>query len=177
MTDRELWRGVVGFSKYVVSNYGAVKHLNRMEPRKCSINDKGFPIVVLFKEDSKTRYVRQLNQLVASAFVPTTAVREGTLIDHVQQDHVWHRDGDLGNCRADNMMWATRAAVYEWNRMHRELTPAFKTPRVQNNRTGEIYDNAFECGMAEGELESKIMWRIEKQADTMYDDSARYRYL
>lgn len=169
MFENEKWRIIEEFPNYSISNYGRVKNKNRHEARKVSINDRGFPIVVLFKQDSKTRYLRQINRLVADAFLRPPLYDE--------DNAVWHIDGDLSNCSADNLKWETRAHVLEWNEMHRSKEPRIRTPRVRNNRTGEEYANAFECGMAEGELESKIVWRIEKQALRMDDDDARYRYL
>lgn len=177
MLEGETWDTIQEFPKYLVSTHGRIRHRDRIEPRKLTANERGFPLVVLFKEDAKVRYVRHVNLLVAKRFVPSTVVHDPSLVAVEPQNHIWHIDGNLRNCRWDNLRWATRSAVYEWNRMHRELCPAFKTPKVKNNRTGDVYENAFECGMAEGELESKIMWRIEKQADNMFDDEARYRYL
>lgn len=177
MFEFETWRPIVGFPKYTVSTHGRIKHIDRIEPRTLSVSEKGFPVVVLFKADAKTRYVRHVNQLVAEAFVPLNTVYDPSIVGIADQNHVLHRDGNLRNCHYENLLWAHRTAVNEWNRMHRERTPAYKTPKVKNNRTGEIYTNAYECAMAEGELESKIMWRIEKQADSVNDDEARYRYV
>ena len=117
--------------------------------------------------------MRQVNTLVAKAFVPKPVYEE----DNRPNNSVWHIDGDLANCSADNLRWDTRARVLEWNEMHRSGEPAFNTPAVRNNRTGKEYENAYECAMDEGEVESKIVWRIERQAGTMYDDRARYRYI
>lgn len=177
MFENEEWRPVEEFPKYLVSTHGRIKHEGRVAPRRTSVNEKGFPTVVLFGLDSHTRYVRHVNRIVATAFVPNVVVKDQNLFGLADQDHIWHKDGDLLNCHSENLMWATRTAVYEWNRMWREKTAAFKTPPVKNNMTGDIYANAFECGLVEGELESKIVWRIEKQAATMYDDTARYRYM
>lgn len=174
MFENEEWREIADFPHYKISGHGRVQHVDRREPRKISINDKGFPIVTLFGSDRKTRYLRQVNKLVAEAFVPKPVYDEPGIYD---LNSVWHLDGDLTNCRATNLKWEIRPAVLEWNEMHRTRQPKFKTPRVRNNRTGITYENAYECAMAEGELESKIVWRIERQALHMEDDNARYRYI
>lgn len=173
MFENEEWRQIEDFPHYLISNYGRVKREGKVEARQVSVSDKGFPVVTLYGRDSKTRYLRQINKLVADAFVPKPA------FDDPQRpsNAVWHIDGDLTNCRAENLMWDTRARVIEWNEMHRTGRPQWKTPRVRNNRTGAVYENAYECGMAEGETESKILWRIEKQARHEYDEAARYCYL
>lgn len=170
MFEDEDWRNVVELPHYMVSNYGRVVHVDRpTQPRAITINDKGFPVVTLYGGDSKTRYLRQINKLVAAAFLPQP------IFDNETQ--VWHIDGNLQNCHVSNLKWETRPRVLEWNEMHRSLKPAYKTPRVRNNRTGRVYANAFECAMAEGRLESDIVWRVERQARNTEDDAARYRYL
>jgi hypothetical protein len=169
MIEEEEWKVIEEFPRYMVSNLGDVKHIDRHEPRKISVNNKGFPIVVLFGQDSKTRYLRQINKLVASAFLRPTTFHDETA--------VWHIDGDLLNCRADNLKWALRSHVLEWNEMHRSRVPKFKTPHIRDNQTGEIFSNALECGLANGELESKVLWRIERQARNTTDPEARYMYV
>lgn len=169
MFENEEWRVIEGFPRYRISTHGRVKHEDRDEARKITINDKGFPIVVLFGTDSKTRYVRQINKLVAEAFLRPP---------HFEKENaVWHLDGDLTNCHVDNLRWDTRARVLEWNEMHRTMKPRHQTPRVRNNRTGMIYANAFECAIREGRLESEIILRVERQGRSQYDETARYQYL
>lgn len=169
MFEGEVWHEIDKLPHYHISNYGRVKHVRNELARKVSINDKGFPIVTLYGQDSKTRYLRQINQLVATAFLPPPTF--------VTDTAVWHIDGDLTNCHVDNLRWEMRARVLEWNEMHRTREPKIVTPRVKNNRTGVLYDNAFECAMAEGMLESAIVWRVERQARHQEDDEARYRYV
>jgi hypothetical protein len=167
--ENEEWREIEEFPHYSISNYGRVKHENRIEARKITINDRGFPIVTLFCKDSKTRYLRQINKLVAQAFLPPPIYSDETA--------VWHIDGDLSNCRVENLKWDTRSRVLEWNEMHRTLSPKLKTPKVKNNRTGKVYDNAFMCAIDEGALETTIVWKEERQARNVEDDNARYRYI
>lgn len=169
MFENEEWEVVEDLPHYMVSNYGRVKHVERVEARSITINDKGYPVVTLYGRDSKTRYLRQINQLVAKAFLPPARFDDET--------SVWHIDGDMLNCRSDNLMWETRARVLEWNEMHRQGRPRYNTPRVRNNRTGREYENAYECGIAENMLESAVIWRIERQARHEHDDNARYRYI
>lgn len=171
MFENEEWRIIEELPHYMVSNYGRVKRTNGIEGRalKVAISDKGFPIITLYGADSKTRYLRQINNLVARAFLSEPfSPKENT---------VWHIDGDLKNVNVDNLKWEMRSRVLEWNDMHRTQKPSYSTPRVRNNRTGVVYENAFDCGMQEGRLESDIMFRVERQARHWEDDAARYRYL
>lgn len=162
MFENEEWRPVGELPHYEVSNYGRVRNARDQKVRKLSISDAGFPILTLYGADSKTRNLRQVNKLVALAYLPEPQYRDMT--------SVWHIDGDLLNCNAENLSWDTRKRVLEWNRMHREGRPAFKTPRVRNNRTGEVYENAYECGLAVGDTEVSIDWKIER-------GSPRYSYI
>lgn len=169
MFENEEWRPIEEFPHYFISNYGRVKHESRDEARKVSVNERGFPVVLLLSRTTSSRYLRQINKLVARAFLLPPL--------HADEIAVWHIDGDLTNCRAENLRWATRSEVLEWNEMHREGKPKLNTPKVKNNITGEIYENAYECALAEGLLESAVIWRIERQAQSMEDDNARYRYV
>jgi hypothetical protein len=168
MYENEEWRRIEEFPHYYVSSYGRVRHENRTEPRKITINERGFPVILLSSATSPTRYLRQVNKLVAKAFLRPPLYDEYTA--------VWHKDGDLSNCHYENLMWERRDRVLEWNEMHRS-GPLFNTPPVKNNRTGEIYKDAFDCAIHENELESVIVWKIEKQSSSLYDENARYRYV
>jgi len=169
MYESEEWKTIQEFPHYQISSYGRVKHVHRDYIRKNTINERGFPVVLLSSATSPTRYLRQVNKLVALAFLPSPLYADSTAI--------WHKDGDLSNCYVKNLMWERRDRVLEWNEMHRRGTPLFDTPAVKNNRTGEIYKDAYDCAIHEGMLESSIVWRIEKQASSLYDESARYRYV
>ena len=175
MFGDEEWRPIEEFPHYEVSSYGRIRHLGRASARAVTINDRGFPVILLYGPGGRLRYLRQVNKLVAVTFLPTPPPPP-TPYDFALNS-VWHKDGDLTNCRLDNLKWETRAHVLEWNEMHRNGTAKLKTPMVRNNRTGALYDNAYECAIAEGVREDEIVWRIEKQAMHMYDDSARYRYV
>lgn len=168
MYEDEEWVPIEDFPHYLISSYGRVRHVDRVEPRTPSVNDRGFPMVLLSGTKTATRYLRQINKLVANAFIPKPTLND--------MRSVWHIDGDLSNCHVSNLKWETRAAVLEWNEMHRN-GPRFSTPFVKNNRTGQIYRNAYECAIAEGVLESQIVFRVERVALNMYDDNARYRYV
>ena len=169
MFENEIWHEIEELPHYHISDYGRVKHVERDLVRKVSINEKGFPVVLLSSKTSPTRYLRQINMLVAKSFLPPPTLST--------DNAVWHIDGNLTNCRAENLRWEMRSRVLEWNDMHRRLAPSVKTPRVKNNRTSVVYENAYECAMAEGVIESSIIMRIERQARHMEDDAARYRYL
>jgi len=167
MYDEEIWAPINGFPTYAISNLGNIKHVGEREVlRKTAVNHQGFPTIVLFRDSM--RYSRHVNKLVAEAFCAEPQYRDETAI--------WHVDGNLENCRADNLRWDRRDRVLEWNEMHRRSYPKYNTPKVQNNRTGQIYVNAYELALAEGILESTVIGHIERYPDE-HADRARYRYV
>lgn len=175
MLENELWASIDGFSSYEISNHGRVRHIDRLDTiKKISVNYLGMPVVVLFSGEGSVRYLRQINKLVATAFIDPVDPEWADAPDRI---YVWHIDGDLLNCRANNLRWDTKTRVSEWNRMHRLGVPQFRTPMVKNNATNEIYGNAYECAKAEGFLESHIIWKIERQSSDVFSERAAYRYV
>lgn len=168
MSDVEEWAEIPGFELYLISSWGNVRRIERPHNRKQYLNNYGFPCIVLFRDPVKTRYVRQVNKLVCEAFC--------TPPEYSDQTAVWHIDGKLLNCRADNLKWERRDRVLEWNEMHRTQEPKYKTPKVQINSTGEIFASAFDAAMAIGEIESAVIGHIERYPEDYYD-RARYRYV
>lgn len=169
MFDEEEWRVIEDFPHYLVSSHGNVRHIDRINPRSIRVSPDGFPVIALLCNPSPLRYLRHVNKLVATAFLPPPQSPD--------ENTVWHKDGNLRNCRADNLMWEMRSRVLEWNDMHRRGKPRYDTPRVQNNRTGMIYANAFECAMHENMLESQVIYKIEVQNDSFFDPNERYCYV
>jgi len=172
MFENEDWRVIEEFPDYFVSNYGRIKHKDRNEARQVAVNKQGFPVILLTNKPDPTRYLRQVNKLVALAFLP-----EPQNTEYADFNSVWHIDGNLANCNVENLKWETRPHVLEWNDMHRRGKPKLKTPQVKNNNTGELYESAYHCGISEGILESEIVWRIERLAHSMFAENTRYRYV
>jgi hypothetical protein len=164
----EEWREIQEFDLYLVSDLGNVRRIDRENNRKLYLNAQGFPCIVLFRDPIKTRYVRQVNKLVATAFIPPS--------DDYMATSVWHKDGDLLNCMAQNLKWERRDRVMEWNEMNRRGTPKYHTPPVRVNASGEIYETAYHAGLATGEIESAVMYRIQIMPD-QYADQGKYMYV
>lgn len=168
MIHQEEWREIEGFPLYEVSNLGRIRNAKANQIRKTQLNHQGFPTLVLYNTPDPTRYVRQLNKLVATAFLPQPDTSDMT--------SVWHLDGDLENCAADNLKWDRRDRVLEWNEMHRVRQPRLRTPDVMDNSSGRVYTSAFECGLAVGDIESAVVAHIERYPDHLAD-RAKYRYV
>lgn len=169
MRTEEIWREIEGFPDYMVSNYGLVIHRSRPNtPRSVSINHQGFPNLVLFKKEHPgSRYLRQVNKLVATAFLPEPPSNLTA---------VWHKDGNLQNCYFENLKWDLRSRVMEWNEMNRDGEPKFHTGAVMDNRTGLLYTNALELALHIGATETEIVRRIEAYPPHL-QDQAPYKYV
>lgn len=167
--EGEEWRVIEGFEDYRVSSHGNVVNVERPNTyRKLNLNHRGFPTLVLFKkEHGGSRYVRQVNKLVADAFLEPA---------DPSANSIWHIDGDLTNCHVDNLRWDMRARVLEWNDMHIKGQARMRTPRVMDNESGVVFNNAFECGLAMGEIESAVVAHIERYPE-QYAHRARFRYV
>lgn len=161
------WRFITDFPEYDVSKFGDVRSnkFDRVRILKQSLNRGGFPMVVLLQ--GRLRYPRQVATLVAEAWLPPS--------ENIYAKNIWHIDGNFLNCEADNLRWETRPRVLEWNQMIRTQAPAYKTPRVIDNHTDQVYANAFECAMALGLLESEVVRRVEMYPS--YDRVGRFSFL
>lgn len=164
----EEWRPIEGFLRYEISTLGSIRNADTGRHRSLQINHQGFPTLVLYDAPDPTRYMRQVNKLVAETFLPTP--------EHRTLTAVWHIDGDFTNCRADNLRWDRRDRVLEWNDMHRTGEPKYRTRQVMYNKTGQVFANAYEAGIVTGELETAVIGNIEKYPE-QYADRARYRYV
>lgn len=177
MFENEEFVEIDRFPHYYISTHGRVKKAGNERARQISISDKGFPIITLYAADSKSRYLRQINNLVADAFLPPPTYIDEKEERQFPKTSVWHIDGNLLNCHFENLKWETRSSVLEWNTMNRTGSPKFKTPKVRNNNTKIVYENAFECAINELELESRIMARVESSPYGFESLRAPYMYV
>lgn len=107
----EIWKPIEGFEgRYEISNYGRVKSLARVHPKRRFINERilkfGFsggrkgiryPTVHLTIRPIITKTF-MIHRLVALAFIPNPE----------NKPEVNHKDGDKLNNHYDNLEWSTR---------------------------------------------------------------------
>lgn len=79
MEEKEIWKDVVGFSGYQVSNLGRVMNLKKNKILRESKSSKGYVLVSLTK-NGISRYYR-VHRLVAESFIGKIA--SGYEIDHI----------------------------------------------------------------------------------------------
>lgn len=126
---KELWVEMPEFSDNIISNYGEIANIKTGARRKNSITANGHCKISMY--DSGNRLVtRSVAVLVADAFLPRPEPRFNTVI---------HLDGDLLNCRADNLMWRPRWFALRYHRQFRNRMFHNDTmPRIEIN-SGETY--------------------------------------
>lgn len=168
--ESEVWVGIYDLPKYMISSHGNVRHVSRPGLLQAHVNHRGFLTVVLYRdtEVGPVRTTKQVNRLVADVFLAPPK--------HRDQTAVWHIDGDLTNCHKDNLRWERRDRVLAWNDMHRTGVPKYKTPKVYDRVTGMTYKNAYDCGMATGELEASVIKKVESFMGP-YEEKGRYSYV
>lgn len=92
----EIWKDVVGFDGYKVSNLGHVKTIKFGRDKILfESNSKGYKTVTLYKNGKKI--CRSVHRLVAIAFIPNP--NNLPQIDHI--------DGNRANANVNNLRWCT----------------------------------------------------------------------
>lgn len=92
--EKEVWSDVPHFEDlYQVSNLGNIRSKKKQKPVKPTYDGKGYRCAKLSKKGK--RYYLLVHRLVALCFIPNP----------YGYDIVNHKDGDVTNCRADNLEW------------------------------------------------------------------------
>ena len=169
MTTNELWRAVKGFTRYEVSDCGAVRNIHTKEVKAIRYTKTGYCITDL-KENGKkkTAYV---HRLVAEAFVDNP----GNL------PHVNHIDENKQNNTAVNLEWCS--AEYN-NRYgtHNARIKATKTDRCGKRvakvdiLTGDVlcvFASITEAAESVGVTKQAIKYALEEEGRT----SGGYRWV
>ena len=181
----EVWRIYGGNPHYLVSNYGRVRSRGlRHLMLKQYTSAKGDPVVVLRRTENDKTTTRKVNQLVAETFVPRDMTPRAYRPRNKDEplDSVWHIDGDVTNCRADNLLWDTRSRVIEWNRQnsegfdlktHREDGTEYSRHRkVMEN--GNVYRSMEELAKEEGILLSDVKYVYYSLAEYVGDPNVPF---
>lgn len=125
------WRTLEEFPKYYVSNYGEFVNNRTDSDIQPSVNQQGHAKISLYAGGQLR--TRSAALLVAGAFLP----RENDIFDTPI-----HLDGDLINCRADNLMWRPRWFAIKYHK--------------QFGNENFINDHASRVDVISGELYSSM---------------------
>ncbi|HMT68966.1 MAG TPA: hypothetical protein PKD16_02325 [Saprospiraceae bacterium] len=129
---RVQWHELEEFPDYAVSEQGDIANIKTGIPRKLSINGQGIVKITLY-DTRKQLVTRSVARMVAEAFVPKP--------DQEIFDTPIHMDGELTNCRADNLVWRPRWFAIKYHRQFRN--PEFHIARGTfiDIDSEEVYDS------------------------------------
>jgi hypothetical protein len=141
---KEIWKPVVEFPDYEVSNYGQILHVHRgiLKQSACE-SKKGSGGWGPFMGVSLGGSRKRVHRVVARAHVELPfKVDDVELIDFLY-DVLWvlHRDGNWKNNQADNLRWGTpkeNAADTKKHRALKELGLPLTLPEVPS-----VYNELF----------------------------------
>lgn len=148
------WKKIDGFENYSISDDGQVRNDTSMKVLKPSLNNKGYPMVNLWKNNKG--YWKLIHRLIALAFIPNP---EG-------KPQINHIDGNPQNNIIDNLEWCTggenqlhRSRVLKKVRFPKEAVASTRKP-VLCVETGKTYESVSEaarqCGLWEQSI-SKVL--------------------
>jgi len=143
----EQWLDVAGYPNYEVSNLGQLrskKSGNLLHPSK---NQHGHLKVNLAYEGRvKTR---QLNRLVAEAFLETPHRSDFISVIHI--------DGDKTNCAASNLAWRPRYFAIRYHLQFETALWKENHTKIIETKTGRIYNTIQEAVLEHGLIMSEIL--------------------
>jgi hypothetical protein len=141
----EQWLPLLGYPGYEVSDQGRVRSLRSDCILSVSRQRKGRPSVAL-TIDHPTQVRRGLALLVISTFLPSPRVDFTTPI---------HLDGDLMNCRLNNLVWRPRWFAMQHTKQFTENHP--ETSAIRNIDTGQVYKDVWEVVFTFGVLHNDVV--------------------
>lgn len=101
----EEWRPIIGYSNYLISNYGRILNKNTKRLKKTPLDNNGYPHVNLWKNNKGKTF--QVHRLEYIAFFPDESL-EGYVINHI--------DGNKTN----NLLINLEKTSYQENNLHAE---------------------------------------------------------
>lgn len=125
--EEELWKDIEGYEGlYQVSSSGRVKRVKSGRILKPGLNQKGYEIVSLSKNNTKS--MKRVNRLVAQHFIPN---------EH-NLPQVNHIDENKRNNKVSNLEWVTSHQNANYGNRNRKLANVNNKPVMGINlRTGE----------------------------------------
>lgn len=144
-----IWKTVVGFPNYEVSNKGIVRNKNTGYILKRLLNSDGYYYVDVYTNDHKAVHKR-IHRLVADAFYGPQPL---LVVNHI--------DGNKLNNDVSNIEWVTA----EENSRLASLNDLYKTKKVRIVETGETFKSIKDCAKAINSHPSDISHAIGGRND------------
>jgi len=146
----EVWRPILEFPRYSVSDKGRVRNDESGRIMRLSMNQYGVLTVGLMY--CGTQFRRSVPLLVANEFVPGGTETFDTPIC---------MDGDRFNVRANNLIWRPRWFAVKYNRQFVEPYPYPIRRPIRNIVTGEAFPDSTEASKWYGILEEDLVESID----------------
>ena len=149
-----VWEKIESFDNYSISNEGNVRNDSTMKYLKQHLNNKGYPMVNLWKNNKG--HWKTVHRLIAIAFIPNPEGKP--CINHI--------DGNRNNNKIENLEWCThsenqlhRSRILGKTRFPKEALQATRMPTLCVE-TGTVYESvneaARQCGLWQQSI-SKVL--------------------
>lgn len=169
MITNEIWKSVIGFTRYEVSNMGNVRNIHTKELKSIRVSKTGYCITDLRENGiHKTSYI---HRLVAEAFIENA----------FSLPCVNHIDEDKTNNHVDNLEWCSVAynnAYGTKNKRMKETQTKLHGKKIaqidlKTNEIIKIFPSISEAAKHIGVTKQAINWAICKASHT----SGGYRWV
>ena len=145
----EQWVPLLGYPGYSISNLGRVRNDKRERVLTVVKLKTSYSYVGLIKEGVQVN--RSVAKLVSETFLPSPSIKTFTTPIHF--------DGDLANCRADNLAWRPRWFAIKHTGQFRRQLPVYPDP-VRELKSGEVFENSWKAVLRYGLLYMDLILSI-----------------
>jgi hypothetical protein len=135
------WKELEEFPNHAVSEHGDVANMKTGLPRKLSVNQQGVVKLSMYDEHGRLK-TRSVARLVAESFLePHPNELFNTPI---------HLDGDLRNCRADNLAWRPLWFAVKYHKQFRNEDFYHMDVLVMDVESEVVYENVKDVCISNG---------------------------
>lgn len=145
----EEWKPIEKFKLYEVSSHGRIRNIGTERILELNVNQYGVQFVGLMRDG--VQFHRGVALLVARAFIP---------LPYSTFDTPINLNGDREDNRVENLAWRPRWFAIKYNQQFLNRYDFGFPNRVRNEKTGQIYENSWECAIANGLLERDLVMSI-----------------
>jgi len=161
----ERWVPLLGYPGYSASTQGRIVNDTTLHVLTVLDQPNKRPFVKMYKDGVQVS--RNLAKLICDAFLPTPSNPTFTTPIHF--------DGDLTNCKLDNLAWRPRWFALEHTEQFRKELPSYPDP-VMELRTEEVFDNSWAAVLRYGLLYMELIKAIRLQT-YVFPTMQQYRWL
>jgi hypothetical protein len=145
----EVWVPLLGYPGYSASNLGRVRNDNRDRVLTVVQLPTSYTYVGLIKDGIQVK--RSVSKLISETFLPKPAISTFTTPIHF--------DGNLSNCKVDNLDWRPRWFAIKHTGQFRRDLPVYPDP-VRELKSEEVFENAWKAVLRYGLLYMDLILAI-----------------